>query len=474
MMRYHLVLALGATMTLSSPAMSQVQASPAPVVRTDLGKVQGEVADGIASWKGIPFAAPPVGALRWRMPQPAARWQGVRRTTAYANDCMQRPFGGDAAPLGTTPAEDCLYLNVWKPAGAKARLPVIFWIFGGGFANGGASPPTYSGANLARQGVMFVSANYRVGRFGFFAHPALTKAGEDRGLLQNYGYMDQIAALRWVKRNIAAFGGDPNNITIVGESAGGRSVHNLMTSPLSRGMFSRAVVMSGGGVSGSRDKLADVEARGVAFAEGKGISAGDPAALAKLRALSGDQVVDGLNLINRSPTFTGPTVDGRIAVDPLQAYRSGRFNRVPLMIGATSNDTGGPTGPHQVGARNAAGIFSSQGVPAYEYRFSYVAESLGANGGARHASDIPFFFDTQQIKYGDKTTPRDMAAGRLVSAYLVNFAKTGNPAGPGLPPWPRYDRAGDVIMNFREDATAAAGRDPLGEKLDAQSAETPR
>ncbi len=469
-----LISALAFALATQSPESARAQASASPIVATDTGRVQGDVEDGIASWKGIPFAAPPTGALRWRMPQKPKPWPGVRKTTAYANDCMQRPFGGDAAPLGTAPAEDCLYLNVWKPTGVKHGLPVIFWIYGGGFANGGASPPTYSGANLARQGVMFVSINYRVGRFGVFAHPALTKADEDKGLLGNYGFMDQIAGLKWVKRNIAAFGGDPNNITIIGQSAGGRSVHNLMTSPLAHGLFARAVVMSGGGGAAGSDGLAETEARGVAFAEGKGIAAADPAALAKLRALTGDQVVDGLNLIYKSPTFAGPFVDGRIAVNPLEAYRAGRYNHVPLMIGATSNDNGGPTGSQPYGARNTAGILSDQGLPVYEYRYSYVAESLGANNGAHHASDIPFFFDTQKIKYGDKTTPRDMAAGRIASAYIVNFAKTGNPGGPGLPPWPRYSRSGDVIMNFTAEGSAAAGKDPIGDKLDTPPAATPR
>lgn len=473
-MRLNVMLALGGALAIQASGIVQANARPSSVVATDLGRVQGDVDQGIASWKGIPFAAPPVGILRWRMPQKAVPWRGVRRTTAYANDCMQRPFGGDAAPLGTTPAEDCLYLNVWEPADAKAKLPVVFWIYGGGLANGGASPPTYRGANLARQGVMFVSINYRVGRFGFFAHPALTKADADKGLLGNYGFMDQIAALKWVKRNIAAFGGDPANITVVGQSAGGRSVHNLMTSPLSQGLFARAVVMSGGGGAAGSDGLAEAEARGAAFGEGKGISPADPAALAKLRALTGDQVVDGLNLANKSPTFNGFYVDGKIAVDPIQAYRSGRYNHVPFMIGATNNDNGGPTGSQPRGSRSTAGILSDQGLPVYEYRYAYVAESLGATEGARHASDIPFFFDTQKIKYGDKTTPRDVEAGKVASAYLVNFAKTGNPAGPGLPAWPRYSRAGDVIMNFTADGGALAGKDPLGSVLDAPPAVAPR
>lgn len=241
----HRLTVLAAALALAAPTMLAAQTGAAPIAQTDTGRVRGAMSDGVDSWKGIPFAAPPVGALRWRAPQPVAAWQGVRDATAYSHDCMQLPFGGDAAPLGTTPAEDCLYANVWKPAAAKAKLPVIVWIYGGGFVNGGASPPTYSGANIAKQGVMFVSFNYRVGRFGTFALPQLTKANPDGGRIGNYGIMDQIAALKWVQKNIAQFGGDPSNVTIIGESAGGMSVHALVTSPLATGLFQKAFVMSG-------------------------------------------------------------------------------------------------------------------------------------------------------------------------------------------------------------------------------------
>src|SRR5262245_57543747 len=224
-------LRLLALCTLVGYATTSLAASADPaVVKVDTGTLKGTSTAGVLSWKGIPFAAPPLGDLRWRAPQPAANWQGVRDASAYGNDCMQVPFGGDAAPLGTPPNENCLFANVWRPEGARSKLPVIFWIYGGGFVNGGASPPTYSGAELAKQGVLFISANYRVGRFGTFAHPALTRANADAGLLGNYGYMDQLAALQWIQRNIAAFGGDADNVTIVGESAGGMSVHVLVTS----------------------------------------------------------------------------------------------------------------------------------------------------------------------------------------------------------------------------------------------------
>nr|WP_260396570.1 carboxylesterase family protein [Sphingomonas endophytica] len=448
-------------------------AAHAQTVATESGKVAGSTNDGVTSWKAIPFAAPPVGPLRWRAPQPAGRWSGVRQATAYGHDCMQLPFPSDAAPLGTTPAEDCLTVNVWKPAGGKNRLPVIVWIYGGGFVNGGASPPTYAGANLARQGVMFVSFNYRLGRFGTFAHPQLTAQDPDKGRLGNYGYLDQLAALQWIQRNIAAFGGDAANVTIVGESAGGMSVNTMVTSPLTRGLFARAIVMSGGnGQNRGLDGLAGAEAIGVDFAAAKGIARDDPAALAKLRALSAETVTDGLNLTALSgrtaepKTFASPYADGVVAVDAAAAYRSGAFPKIPVMIGATDNDIGGATGYMVAGARQLAGAIARAGAPAYHYRFAYVAEGLGTTG-AGHATDIPFFFDTAATKYGGATTPRDRRMARTISAYIVNFAKTGDPNGAGLPRWPRYDPRTDELLDFTAKGEAVARKDPLGPAIDA-------
>ena len=318
---------------------------------------------------------------------------------------------------------------------------------------------------------MFVSFNYRVGRFGTFAHPALTRADEDHGLLGNYGFMDQVAALKWVQRNIAAFGGDPANVTITGESAGGMSVHTLVTSPLAKGLFAKAVVMSGGvGGPMAGSDLAAVEKIGADFAQSKGVAPDDPDALAKIRALSAEQVTDGLNMIALfrpgARTFASPFVDGKVAVDGVAAYRSGDFAHVPMMIGATSADIGGKTGFMVAGARSASAMIADKGVPVYEYRFSYVADSVG-QPGAQHATDIPFFFDTTAIKYGDKTTPKDVAIGKAMSAYLVNFARTGDPNGAGLPAWPRYSRATDEIMDFAASGKAEPQKDPWGAEIDA-------
>jgi para-nitrobenzyl esterase len=474
-----------ASITAAAAAVNPVAAAAAakagPVVAIDSGRVAGAVEQGVASWKGIPFAAPPVGPLRWRAPQPAAAWSGVRQATEYGHDCMQLPFPSDAAPLGTAPSEDCLYVNVWKPTAPKAakagaKLPVIVWIYGGGFVNGGSSPPTYAGARLARQGVVVVSFNYRLGRFGFFAHPGLTRESGD-GAVGNYGYMDQVAALQWVQRNVAAFGGDPAQVTIIGESAGGMSVNTLLTSPLSssngQGLFARAVVLSGGDGGTALPPLSFVEQAGVNFAVKKGIAQDDPQALEKLRALPPDEVVDGMNLANRPagdpPTYVGPFADGKLAIDSARAFQEGRFAKVPVMIGATSADIGGKTGFMVAGGRNLAGTLAGQGAPVYAYRFSYVAESV-REPGAQHATDIPFFFDTAAIKYGPQATARDRAMGKAMSAYLVNFAKRGDPNGAGLPAWPRYARASDEIMDFAASGKPVAGKDPWGSEIDAAQA----
>ncbi|AEG50936.1 Carboxylesterase [Sphingobium chlorophenolicum L-1] len=445
-----------------------------PHVTIAAGRLQGVTEDGVTSFKGIPFAAPPVGALRWRAPQPVPAWSGVRDASNYGNDCMQLPVANDAAPLGMPPAEDCLYLNVWKPAGEQRPLPVLVWIYGGGFLNGGASPPTYSGAALAKRGIMMVSFNYRIGRFGTFAHPLLTKSDEDNGLVGNYGFMDQIAALKWVQGNIAKFGGDPANVTIIGESAGGMSVNTLLTSPMAKGLFTRAVIQSGGDGSTmeAQGSLSQAEEIGVAFARSKGIAETDPKALEKLRALPAEEVLDGLNMLalfqSGPRNFSSPFPDGKIAIDIRQAYKSGNFSHVPVMIGATSDDIGGKTGYMAVGARRIARMISDQGVPVFFYRFSYVADSVRAadTKGAAHASEIPYFFDNVAIRYGDRTMVRDVALGDKASAYLVNFVRTGDPNGPGLPQWQPFRSANDAMMDFSAEGRAVAGADPLASELD--------
>ena len=452
------------------------------VVKIDTGKLSGITTDGVIAYKGIPYAAPPVGDLRWRAPRPAAAWKGIRSAATYGHDCMQLPFPSDAAPLGTAPDEDCLVINVWLPEHpASKHIPVMVWIYGGGFVNGGSSPAVYDGSTFAKGGVAFVSFNYRLGRFGFFAHPALTKENP-QGPLGNYAYMDQIAALQWVQRNIASFGGDPKTVTVFGESAGGGSVHFLLNSPLTNGLFNRAIIESGGGRANIgrpsvhlHDATAarpSAESIGLAFATSKGIQPNDPAALQKLRALPGTAIIDGTNLATQreaTATFSGPMIDGQLVVeDPDTSYRAGHQHHVPVIVGANSMDIGFQTGMIMLEpARFVAQTLAAAGQPVWEYRFSYVAASLQSKmPGAPHATEIPFVFDTVKARYGADLTPADERIAQQTNQYWLNFAKTGNPNGAGLPNWPAYNAATDQLMDFTETGLQP-GPDPLKSKLDA-------
>jgi para-nitrobenzyl esterase len=505
---------LRAAALLVLPALAPA-APPRNEVKVDGGAVSGAVLAGVVSWKGVPYAAPPVGDRRWRAPQPVEAWTGVRAATEYAHDCMQLPFPSDAAPLGTPPAEDCLYLNVWAPEQPSApKLPVMVWIHGGGFVNGGSSPSVYDGSAFARRGVVFVSLNHRLGRFGFFAHPALTREAPD-GPLGNYGYLDQIAALRWVQKNIAGFGGDPGNVTLFGESAGGGSVNTLMVTPLARGLFHKAIVESGGGRAGgimTPRGLKEAEAVGVAFAKSAGIAGEDAAALAALRKLPAADLVRGLNMASmgqQRDTWSGPMVDGKIvAEEPETAFRAGRQARVPYLVGANDREFGfmplppaavegmlarfgaekdkviaaydpgktGNMGEVGVGvmsdgmmvepARLLARLASAAGQPTWAYRFSYVASSLRKSvKGALHATEIPFVFETVRAKYGDATTAEDQALAAAANAYWVAFARTGDPNGDGRPRWPAYSEKDDVVLDFAVTGPMAKA-DPWKARLD--------
>lgn len=504
------IVALFAVVSAASAAGGQP--TQGPVVRVQSGLVRGAVRNGVMIFKGIPYAQPPIGNLRWQPPQPAKAWQGVRSAASFGHDCMQLPFPGDAAPLRTTPSEDCLYLNVWTPQHASAPLPVMIWIYGGGFVNGGSSPAVYSGANFARDGIVFVSFNYRLGRFGFFAFPALIKQG---GLVGNYAFMDQIAALKWVRRNISAFGGNPHEVTVFGESAGGMSVNLLLTSPRARGLFERAMIESGGG----RDNLlapppldhpgphgqSSAVADGIAFAQAMGIHGTGAKALAELRELPAEKIVNGINMatmFGQRHIYSGPMIDGKLMVEPSDAvFKAGGQAKVPLVVGANSADIGFDNatsfgelfnrfGAHADEARRAfdplgdgslqevraevgaafmmieparfvARQMAASGEPAYEYRFSYVATALRQKlRGAPHSSEIPYVLDTLRKSmwsdFGKGITEQDLAAARDMHAYWANFVKTGNPNAAGLLEWRPITRDGDQLMNFTE-------RGPKGE-----------
>lgn len=448
------------------------EAQVSPLVTVSDGRLRGAAEEGVESWKGIPFAGSPVGTLRWRGPQPVKPWSDVRDATSFQSDCPQLPITWAAFHSRTKPSEDCLYLNVFRPAGARGKLPVVVWIYGGGWKIGATSAPVYSGSPLARQGVVVATLNYRLGRFGWFAHPQLTRENADDGLFYNYGTLDQIAALRWIKRNIAAFGGDPDNITLMGESAGGVSIHTLITSPMTQGgLFHKAIIMSGGnGGDLGTGGLADAEGLGLNFARRKGIEPDDPQALAKLRALSTDQIADGLAFGSPEydpPTFNGggPIEDGKIVAKVGKAYTSGAFHQVPMMIGPTADDLGGRTGFMVAGARRIAGVLADKGLPVYSYRFSYIATS-SPRKTADHATDVPFFLGTQAAQYPGATSATDNAMAAAIMGYVIQFAKA-DPRRPSIAGWPRLGRGDNRIMDFSRSGTAVLRADPWAAEIDA-------
>lgn len=496
---------------LATMVLGCTQALSATQVHIDGGLVEGTEQEGVIAYKGIPFAAAPTGALRWRAPAPAPAWKGILHADHYGPDCMQVPFPGDAAPLGETPAEDCLYLNLWKPGKPARKLPVMVWIYGGGFVNGGSSPAVYDGSAFARDGILLVSFNYRVGNFGFFAHPAL-RAENPAGPLGNYGLMDQVAALKWVQKNISRFGGDPGNVTLFGESAGGMSVHALLLSPLAQGLFHRAIIESGGGRGGGRSArgLPEGEQKGLELARKFEITGEGPDALARLRALPANVLVSGLNMatMGRETTYAGgPLIEPQLNPgSPAALYAAGKGARVPVIVGANSADIGfmaartadefyaqfgteaeqaraaypvddshplraalSAAGGDQMmvePARKVAQLLAARGTPVYEFRFSYVAQSLRqSTPGAPHATEIPYVFDTVEARYGRELTEADRTIARATHAYWVAFARTGRPEPPGLPAWPAYDSAKDLLMNFTEHGPIV-GPDPWKARLD--------
>jgi para-nitrobenzyl esterase len=494
----------------------------APIIKIASGELRGETRGDLVIFKGVPFAAPPLGDFRWRPPQPVQLWKGVRSATEFGNECMQAPPVENSNPLLAPLSEDCLYLNVWASRDHKhSGLPVMVWIHGGGFVNGGSSPPAFDGTHFAEQGIVFVSINYRLGRFGFFAFPALTQEGSPVG---NYAFMDQIAALKWVQQNIAAFGGDPQRVTIFGESAGGMSVNALLSSPKARGLFVRAVIESGAGREngviptrsldhpGPNNQPSAVQI-GINFARSAGIDGTDAAALVALRNLPAEEIVNGLSMMTEGQqrnTFSGPIIDGSMIVSTVEgAFKNCQQAKVPVMVGANSADMGlmpgkvigeifAPFGADADAAQRAFGVtpdspvakvsgevgraklmveparFIAQqtadcGEPSYEFRFSYVATPLREKlAGAPHSSEIPYVFDTinnsKWGNFGKDLTPEGPALAHQMNAYWVNFGKTGDPNGGGLPNWPRFSTKDDKLMNFTQNGPTSE-IDPWAERL---------
>jgi para-nitrobenzyl esterase len=486
---------------------SPVQSDRAePRVRTEPGVLVGLAADGVESFKGVPYAAPPVGPLRWRAPQPVEPWQGERDASQVGALCIQPPPNGDPG-VGPLPmSEDCLTLNVWTPEERGGELlPVMLWIHGGGYNNGSGTAALYDGAHLARRGVMVVTINYRVGRLGFFDHPALAgerAPGEPAG---NFGVLDQIAALEWVRDNAAAFGGDPENVTVFGESAGGAAVTQLMVAPAARGLFHRAVVQSGLGRQRSAGLALDRPGRPSAQSLGR--------AWARGARLPGDVDADGLRavpaeaLLNPMPAFYSDNliVDGVVlSEDVVEAFAAGRQAPVPLVIGTNSAEFwwirpadagaygriddamteaehdallaayGGPEGydQHVVSdlvfnepARHLARLHAANGHPTYLYRFDVVPESNPEpSGGATHASERPYVFDNLHT-VGRPMGARDDRAAAAMADYWTTFAARGNPNGPGQPEWSEFGAERDRLLEFTNDGPVAKPI-PFADRLD--------
>lgn len=474
------------------------------VIRTDKGKVQGEfnAEENVRIFKGIPFAAPPVANLRWKAPQPAEKWKGKLRCTDFGPSPMQNTpqpfycwteeFIAQPAPLN----EDCLYLNVWTSASSKkAKQPVFVWIYGGGLSSGSSNCAIYDGAEMAKQGVVFVSLNYRVGVFGFMAHPDLsTESG--RQASGNYGFMDQIAALQWVQKNIAAFGGDPNNVTIAGQSAGAFSVNALIASPLTEGLFHKAILQSGGLLSnfGQQD-LGASEKAGIRFMEKTAATS-----IAELRAISAEK----LQSVSNDPEIGrfGVTLDGYVLPKDLSAhFKAGRQQQIPIMAGWVTGDgdflgnTDKTVAQYEADAKTTYGeqadtflsifpaptteavkaqsskitLLNFAGLPShrlagfnsknsYLYQFGHVPPDKPdfPNYGAFHTSEVPYVLHTLHT-WDRPWRPIDRDIENMMSAYWVNFAKTGNPNGAGLPEWQSYSNdSGHILVVEKEAASKAA------------------
>lgn len=465
--------------------------------RVEQGSLAGTARGRVVAYLGVPYAAPPVGANRWRAPQPASAWTGVRRADAFAANCQQdRTPGNRLGPwtqeylIDGPVSEDCLYLNVWTPASrGSEKLPVLFWIYGGAFTSGGGDVAVYDGTKLAARGIVVVNANYRLGMLGFLAHPELSAEGG--GSSGNYGLRDQIAALAWVQRNIAAFGGDPSRVTIAGQSAGAASVHDLILSPLAKGLFHQAVPQSGSGMGLWLPRKADAEGSGLRFTKAAG------ATIAELRALS----TDALAAVARRPEVSaalgsgprfGPIADGAVVPeDPAAALAAGRYNDTPVLTGLTA-DEGSALDPQyrpsdaaaykaalarrygsfadrfataypadQPAASNPA-LSRDRGIaallfwaesrrrtsrhPVYAYLFTHVEPGPdAAQYGAFHSSEIPYVFDTLDRSPGRTFTAQDREVADRLGSYWANFVRSGDPNGTGLPRWPTLDDAGRVM-----------------------------
>ena len=433
-----------------------------PVVATENGLLAGALdpSSGVQVFRGIPYAAAPVGDLRWRAPVRAFDWTGIRPAAQFGKNCMQDQIYSDIDPFAAGVSEDCLYLNVWTSfTDANAKKPVMVWIHGGGYTAGFGGEERHNGARLAQKGAVVVTVNYRLGVFGFMAHPAL--AAEAGGASGNYAIMDQVAALEWVRRNIARFGGDPGRVTIFGESAGGSSVGALIATPLAKGLFRNGILQSGNAIGGARAR-SDVFAESVRFAEVLGVSGTGADAAAKLRAVPADSLQratrksDGKGGFTQV-YFTRLVRDGRVLPTSVDsALARGSANLVPVIIGATGNEGDGAYAT----ARSFARLTTAQGKNAYVYLFTRVGDdSVNRRRGAYHSSDITFTFGRPHpILESAGRTAYDSTLADAMTDYFVAFATTGDPNGlPNAgrqPKWPLYEPATDPYMELGPQVAA--------------------
>ena len=460
--------------------------------KVEQGLLQGTVEEGLTVYRGIPFAAPPSGELRWRPPRPAATWEGVRHADKFAPECVQRSRAGESPAM----SEDCLYLNVWTPAKSPSdRIPVLVWIYGGGFNAGATSVPTYRGEVLANKGVVLVSIAYRVGTLGFLAHPELS-AELPQHVSGNYGLLDMIAGLQWIKKNIAAFGGDPDKVTIFGESAGGIAVSMLCASPLAKGLFEGAISESGGsfgpprpaGLPGENMRLLAVaERNGTQFATTAGATS-----IEELRKMPAEK------LLAATRGLAWPIIDGWvIPSDQYTLYEKKQFNDTPILIGYNSDE--GASFSHDRtsreyidGVRKRYGSFADQLLKAYPagettvpksardlardsafgwhtwiwarmestrgrskvfyYYFDqhpdYAADSPHAGHGSPHGREVPYVFGHLQYLENEQPTAADHVISDAMVTYWTNFAKYGDPNGKGVPSWPAFSDQHPDLMYF--------------------------
>lgn len=485
------------------------------VVTVESGELDGDVEDGIRVFEGIPYAAPPVGELRWRAPRPAAPWSGLRQAKEFGPACPQRP-SKHIAPVEMS--EDCLTLNVWSPSQRSGdRLPVMVWVHGGSFETGSARMPIYNGANLSKKGVVVVTLNYRLGFFGFFGHPALTEeAKAENAPTANFGLLDQIAALQWVQRNIQAFGGDPENVTLFGESAGAISALSLMTSQAARGLFQKAIIQSGGGrwvaptLTDDAGKFLSAHEIGEKAARAFGLSQED--ALSGLRAIDWRILGKTLAQIHEIDRHS-PFIDGWLLKDQMEAvFSRGDQMRIPMIVGANSyegvllrtlfhvsvDDVLHAVAPHLDDlsdlyppqllmtpdfladhiwgdaafvepARMIARDMARVGEPVYHYCFDFQPPLLRLLGGTPHGLDVVYSFGNLRrvvpFPLSELMHPHNEEVSRVMVAFWTNFAKTGDPNGRTVPDWPRFAEGDEETLAFGNYGMSVE-RDYLKDRLD--------